>query len=295
MSDLRTVVAFFSGIRIHKEGFLIIGASIVVDWLLFIVSNTCGIIGIIIILFCTYFFRDPQRIPPITHNVVVSAADGIVDSITTGVSMPDDLLKNLLKNNDNTCRANVRDGDINFDDASDDALCNNALDCNKWNRISVFLSIFDVHVNRIPINGEVVATHYHKGLFLNASLDKSSEKNERRSMLIKYKCCNKVCKKNSNDNNLDDENNAAKNDIVNSIVNNDMFIGVVQIAGLIGRRIVCNAKIGDSVCIGEKFGIIKFGSRVDVYLPMSMQVLVLKGQRMIGGETVIAKFNEKIN
>ena len=131
----------------------------------------------------------------------------------------------------------------------------------EMNRISVFLNVFNVHVNRIPISGVVKKLHYHHGKFFNASLDKASEHNERQSVLIETK---------------------SKEEI-----------GVVQIAGLIARRIVCDLKENQDVETGERFGIIRFGSRVDIYLPTHIKIKVLEGQTMIGGETVIAELKNK--
>src|SRR5690606_24194032 len=128
----------------------------------------------------------------------------------------------------------------------------------KFTRISIFLNIFDVHVNRMPVAGKVVKLHYIPGLFLNASLDKASEDNERQLLTI------------------------ASHD--------GPKIGLVQIAGLIARRIVCDAEEGEEFKRGERFGIIRFGSRVDIYLPEGCDILVLEGQRAIGGETVLAQF-----
>jgi phosphatidylserine decarboxylase len=123
-------------------------------------------------------------------------------------------------------------------------------------RIGIFLNIFDVHINRTPIAGIVVKTHYHKGQFLNASFDKASELNERMAIRIATPA--------------------------------GPELAVVQVAGLVARRIVCHLAAGQSVIAGEKFGLIRFGSRTDVYLPAGWQSLVLAGQHVIGGETVLA-------
>ena len=128
------------------------------------------------------------------------------------------------------------------------------------NKVSIFLSIFDVHVNRIPVTGVVKKLIYQHGKFFNASLNKASEYNERQSIVLE--------------------------------LNNKNLIGVVQIAGFVARRIVCNLKEGQKVITGEKFGIIKFGSRIDIYLPINLDIKVLKGQRMIGGETIICEFKD---
>ena len=123
-------------------------------------------------------------------------------------------------------------------------------------RLSIFLNVLDVHVNRFPAQGIVGEMHYHPGKFFNASLDKASEHNERQSIWLR--------------------------------TNSGMDMAVTQIAGLIARRIVCDAKVGQETKLGERFGIIRFGSRVDLYLPKQVKLRVVEGQRMIGGETIIA-------
>lgn len=168
-----------------------------------------------------YFFRDPARVTPLRHGLVISAADGRVSSIDRVVA-PKEL----------------------------------ALGADERVRISTFLSVFDVHINRAPVAGKITRSLYSPGLFLNAALDKASEDNERRSLVIE----------------------TADGDA----------LGVVQIAGLIARRIVTFSNVGDSVGAGERFGLIRFGSRVDVYLPPGKKPLVAVGQRVIGGETVLA-------
>ena len=130
-----------------------------------------------------------------------------------------------------------------------------------FTKISIFLSVLDVHVNRNPIGGEGVDTFYFEGKFLNAELDKASEENERSAALIK--------------------------------TSDDKYIGVVQIAGLIARRIITDLKTGDNVAVGERFGLIRFGSRADIYLPKGVQALVCVGQRTLGGETILADINSK--
>ena len=177
--------------------------------------------GTLLCLWCIYFFRNPERTTPVTDNLVISPADGRV--LSTGVvTVPDDL----------------------------------ALPVGEWRRISIFMNVFDVHVNRSPVSGEVVATNYHKGQFLNASLDKASEKNERQNIVLKC---------------VDGQS-----------------VGVVQIAGLVARRILLETAVGDHLSVGQQFGIIRFGSRVDVWVPASIPVPVLVGQKTIAGETVIA-------
>lgn len=215
-----------SMIPIHKEGYLFIGIGVILSLILMSISDTMGWVAVVITLFVIFFFRDPYRVAPEKPGLVVSPADGIVCNIDE-VSVP---------------------SDIN-------------LDHDKMLRISIFLNVFDVHVNRVPIEGKILQHRYHQGKFLSANLDKASEDNERNSFLL--------------------ETDSGENIIF------------VQIAGLIARRIVWNIHEGDRVETGQKFGIIRFGSRVDIYLPADVEPLVLKGQRMIGGETVIADLSAR--
>ena len=183
--------------------------------------------GSVLSLWCVYFFRNPKRATPIAENLVVSPADGRV--LSTGVvDVPDDLP--------------LPDG--------------------EWRRISIFMNVFDVHVNRAPVAGNVIAAPYHKGTFLNASLDKASEKNERQNMVLE--------------------------------MSSGQQIGVVQIAGLVARRIILEAAIGDQLNVGQQYGIIRFGSRVDVWLPAATTVQVMPGQTMIAGETVLADLSASV-
>jgi phosphatidylserine decarboxylase len=131
----------------------------------------------------------------------------------------------------------------------------------EWRRISIFMNVFDVHVNRAPVAGKVIATSYHKGAFLNASLDKASEQNERQNMVLEMA--------------------------------SGQPVGVVQIAGLVARRILLEAAVGDYLNIGQQYGIIRFGSRVDVWLPATTPVYVLAGQTTIAGETILADLSGK--
>ena len=126
----------------------------------------------------------------------------------------------------------------------------------EWRRIAIFMNVFDVHVNRAPVAGRVTATNYHAGKFFNASLDKAAEANERQNIIMETA--------------------------------SGQAIGIVQIAGLVARRILLEAGIGDQLAIGQQFGIIRFGSRVDVWIPADTPVLVMEGQRTVAGETVIA-------
>ena len=171
--------------------------------------------------FCLYFFRDPERVTPARPGLFIAPADGHIVSIEPAVP-PEELGLGPAP---------------------------------RW-RVAIFLSVLDVHVNRMPIDGTVTRIAYRHGAFLNASLDKASVDNERNALAIR----------------LDDGRE----------------IAVVQIAGLIARRILCHVREGDRVRTGERFGIIRFGSRTDLYLPEGVRPVVEIGQTMIGGETVIA-------
>ena len=168
-----------------------------------------------------YFFRDPDRVTPLREGLIVSAADGEISSIER-VKPPVEL----------------------------------ALGDAERVRISTFLSVFDVHVNRAPVAGRIKRSVYVPGAFLNAALDKASADNERRALVIETP--------------------------------QGVAVGVVQIAGLVARRIVTFASEGETVGIGQRFGLIRFGSRVDIYLPPGKAALVAVGQRAVGGETVFA-------
>ena len=178
-------------------------------------------LGLIFTLFCLYFFRDPERVPPARPGAVLAAADGRV--VLVGPAVPPAEL---------------------------------GLGSAPRPRIAIFLSVLDVHVNRVPVDGTITRIAYRHGKFLNASLDKASDDNERNALAIR----------------LADGREMA----------------VVQIAGLIARRILCDARQGDAVYAGDRFGIIRFGSRTDIYLPEGVEPLVAVGQIMIGGETVVA-------
>ena len=214
-------------VPIHPAGWMFIAIFAIVSLLLGFISGFLGWVGLITTAWCVYFFRDPPRITPLREGLIVSPADGVVQKIVKCVP-PAEL-------------------DLGHTERT---------------RVSIFLNVFDVHVNRIPIEGSISKLHYHEGAFFNAALDKASEENERQSIKI--------------------------------TTPDDLEIGVVQIAGLVARRILCDLKEGQSVKTGEKFGIIRFGSRVDVYLPSNVIPLVIVGQRAVGGETIIAdiKSNE---
>ncbi len=207
-------------VPIHKEGYPFIAIALVLAILLGSLWSPLGWIGAILTIWVCYFFRDPQRVTPVREGLVISPADGRVSLITTAVPPAElDLPQEPMK------------------------------------RVSVFMNVFDCHVNRMPVSGRITQIVYTPGLFLNAELDKASEDNERNALVI--------------------ETPAGK-------------IGVVQIAGLVARRIVPFVRQGDTLGVGERFGLIRFGSRVDIFLPLDTQVLVGLGQVAIAGETVIA-------
>jgi phosphatidylserine decarboxylase len=205
---------------IHPEGYPFIGGFALASLILFWVWSPLGWIGTVLTLWCCYFFRDPARVTPVRDGLVVSPADGRVSLITNSIP-PKEL----------------------------------ELGDRPLPRVSVFMSVFDCHVNRSPVAGRIERIAYRPGKFLNADLDKASEDNERSGMVV-----------------------AAAG----------ARIGVVQIAGLVARRIVSFVKEGQAVGAGERYGLIRFGSRVDVYLPEGTRPLVAEGQTSLAGETVIA-------
>ena len=209
---------------INSAGYPFIILFALVAFILSLISDFLGWIGFILTLWCVYFFRDPERVIPEKTNILVSPADGKI--VFSGLSKSPENLSD-----------------------------NKQLDLNK---VSIFMNVFDVHVNRIPISGKIAWLKYVPGTFLNASLDKSSENNER--MIAKIE------------------------------VSKGVFVYVVQIAGLIARRIKCELTENDSVTMGQRYGLIRFGSRVDLYFPKNFNILVNKGQTSISGETIIADF-----
>jgi phosphatidylserine decarboxylase len=208
-------------VPLHRDGWKFVAIFAAATAGLFWLWSPLGWAGVVMTLWCAYFFRDPPRVSPVGRNWVLSPADGVVSSIGPAAPPPE-----------------------------------MGLGETALTRISVFMNVFNVHVNRSPTDGEVAALAYRPGRFFNASLDKASEFNERQAMRI---------------------STAA-----------GPALGVVQIAGLIARRIRCDAKLGDSLRAGQRFGLIRFGSRVDVYLPAGVAPLVAVGQTMVAGETVVA-------
>ena len=211
---------------INRAGWPFIGIFITVTAALFYAWPPAGWAGVILTIWCVYFFRDPARVTPTREGLVVSPADGVVQMINKAAP-PMEI----------------------------------GLGTSELIRISIFMNVFDVHVNRMPIGGTITQLAYRPGKFFNASLDKASEFNERQSVKLK--------------------------------IAQGPEIAIVQIAGLIARRIKCDVAEKQTMQTGERFGLIRFGSRVDVYLPEEVPVLVAVGQRAIAGETVIADFNRE--
>lgn len=210
-------------VPIRREGLPFVAGFAVASGILGMVWSPLFWAGMVLTAWCAYFFRDPERVVPVDDDFVISSADGIVTSV--GLAVPP---------------AEIEMGT--------QALL----------RISVFMNVFSVHVNRAPVRGVVVRSVHKPGRFLNAELDKASEENERNSLLI------------------DGPHGA---------------VATVQVAGLVARRILCWAVAGEEVSAGERFGLIRFGSRVDIYLPEGYTAHVAVGQTAIAGETVLAEFN----
>lgn len=233
MNDLLATIKKSVFVPIHPAGWPFIGIFAVVGVLLSTIGEGMGFVGLVLTLWCVYFFRSPVRVTPVREGLIVSPADGMVQMIVE-TTLPPEL---------DDCKG------------QGDALC----DATTLTRVSVFLNVFDVHVNRIPADGEIKKVVYRPGKFFNASLDKASIDNERSTVLMKL------------------NGHAAS-------------VAFVQIAGLVARRIICKLTAGQAVKAGEIYGLIRFGSRVDIFLPPGVAPLVSVGQRMIGGETVIADF-----
>ncbi len=230
--DLKETIKQTMATPTHKAGWPFIIGFAIVSVLLAMLSSILGFIGLTLTLWCLYFFRDPVRMVPQGAGLVVSPADGRVTDVAEGVPLPKELRQDPLDGQD-------EDGD--------------------YTRISIFLSVFDVHVNRIPIAGTIKKLVYRPGLFLNAGNERASIENERCAALL---------------------------DLADG-----RDLGFVQIAGLIARRIICEAKEGDVVETGARYGLIRFGSRMDIYLPKGITAQVAIGQRMIGGESILADLN----
>lgn len=209
-------------VPVHKEGYVFILGFFVVSLVLGLAWEPLMWIGFVLTAWCAYFFRDPERMTPIDDDLTISPADGRVSSIAL-VTPPEEL----------------------------------GLGSAPMLRISVFMNVFNCHVNRAPMRGAIRSIAYREGKFLNADLDKASHENERNGLVIETA---------------------------------HGPIGVVQIAGLVARRIVCWTEQGANLDAGERFGLIRFGSRLDVFLPETAQPRVSLGQTAIAGETVLAEF-----
>jgi phosphatidylserine decarboxylase len=220
MSIVNSITSSF--VPIHREGYRFIAIFVGVTLFLFWLEvDFLAWIGVIATAWCAYFFRDPERVTPLRTGLVISPADGCISAIEKVIPPPE------------------------LD-----------LEREPTTRISVFMNVFDVHVNRSPIEAKIAKITYIPGTFLNAELDKASEDNERQALTLELADGSKL--------------------------------GVVQIAGLIARRIVKFVNEGERLATGQRFGLIRFGSRVDVYLPKGASAIVAIGQRAIAGETVFA-------
>ena len=208
-------------VPIHREGWAFVTAFGIATLALGVIWSPLYFVGLVLTVWCAYFFRDPKRTTPQRDDLIVSPADGVINMITKAAP-PEEL----------------------------------GMGTTPLTRVTVFMNVFNVHVNRAPVNGTVKALDYRKGKFLNAALDKASIDNERQSYVMETE-------------------KGAK-------------IAFVQIAGLVARRILCDVEIGDKLSVGQRFGLIRFGSRVDVYLPEGVDPLVCEGQLAIAGETVLA-------
>ena len=208
-------------VPIHPKGWPFIGIAAAVAALLFTFSITGGWIGLLLLAFCTYFFRNPARMVPRGEGFVLASGDGVISHITRS-ALPKEL----------------------------------GADGTLYHKISIFLNVFNVHVNRVPASGRILAHHYIPGKFLNAELDKASEDNERTVSLLETA--------------------------------NGQRIGFAQIAGFVARRIHCGIAPNQSVTQGTRYGIIRFGSRCDLYIPLHYHLLASVGSIAVGGETILA-------
>ena len=207
--------------KLHREGYRFVAIAAVITFIFLLINNYLGLIGLIITIWVYYFFRDPERFSIKDENYLVSPADGKITQIME-INGPKEL----------------------------------GLEEKKYTRISIFMDVFCCHVNRVPYTGKIDKIFYKPGKYINATLDKASEENERNYLKL-----------------------------INS--NGDEII-IVQIAGMIARRIVCDVKEGNTINQGDRFGMIRFGSRVDLYFE-NYKLLVCKGQNTVSGETLLAK------
>jgi phosphatidylserine decarboxylase len=208
-------------LKIHPDGWPYIAIAVAANALVFALAGWLGWLLLPVTLWCIAFFRDPERMPPLGEGLIVSPADGVLLPIVEAVP-PAEL----------------------------------GMGADKRTRLSIFMNVFNVHVNRVPADATVTALAYHPGTFINASFDKASEDNERMALRLRLA--------------------------------DGPEIAVVQIAGLVARRIRCDLRQGQQVQRGARFGIIRFGSRLDVYLPAGIEIAVKKGQSVKAGETVLA-------
>tara|TARA_B110000116_G_C16636056_1_gene490614 strand:- start:225 stop:875 length:651 start_codon:yes stop_codon:yes gene_type:complete len=207
--------------KLHKEGYRFVAIAAIITFIIILISTFFGFISFIVTIWVYYFFRDPERFSLDDKNYLISPADGVISNISE-VNGPIEL----------------------------------GLENKKFTRVSIFMNVFNCHVNRVPSSGKISKIFYKEGKYLNATFDKASDENERNYVHLKS-------------------------------ANNDDIV-LVQIAGLIARRIVCEVENNQEVKRGEKFGIIRFGSRVDLYFE-NYKILVTKKQKTVGGETLIAK------
>ena len=207
--------------KLHKEGHKFVTISLIITFVFLLISKVLGLIGLVVTIWVFYFFRDPDRYSIQDNNYLVSPADGIISQITE-IEGPKEL----------------------------------NMESSRFVRISVFMNVFDCHVNRLPVECTVKDIFYKPGKFLNASLDKASEENERNYLKILSQ---------SNDE-----------------------IALVQIAGLVARRIVVSCSKDQNYKQGDRFGLIRFGSRVDLYVPKKFKILAKKGQAVTAGESLFA-------
>jgi phosphatidylserine decarboxylase len=212
-------------LKLHPDGWPYIAIAVALNALLFWFAGWWGLLLVPVSVWCIAFFRDPERVVPQGDGLIVSPADGVLLPIVQAVPPVE-----------------LGMGDV------------------PRTRLSIFMNVFNVHVNRVPADGTVTALSYRPGKFINASFDKASEDNERMSVRLS--------------------------------MTNGMELAFVQIAGLVARRIRCDLRQDQQVRRGERFGIIRFGSRLDVYLPTDTAVKVVKGQKIVAGETILAVFEK---
>ncbi len=211
--------------KLHPDGWPYIAVAVALNVLLFVLAGWWGLLLVPVSVWCIAFFRDPERVVPQGEGLIVSPADGVLLPVVQAAPP----------------------AELGMGDA-------------PRTRLSIFMNVFNVHVNRVPADGTVMALAYRPGKFINASFDKASEHNERMSVRLR--------------------------------MTNGAELVFVQIAGLVARRIRCDLRQDQQVRLGERFGIIRFGSRLDVYLPADAMVKVVKGQKIVAGETVLAEFGK---